>query len=68
LKLNPIIKKKIFHGKKLRSIVSAYDFNVNIELSADKKKEGFKQRLGARFVAHEKTEVHLVKSSAIVRK
>jgi hypothetical protein len=54
LKLNPIVKKKIFHGKKLRSIVSAYDFNVNIELSVKKKKEGFKQRLGVRFATHEK--------------
>ena len=36
------------------SIISAYDFNVDIELSADKKKEGFKQRLGVKLATHEK--------------
>jgi small nuclear ribonucleoprotein (snRNP)-like protein len=58
LKLNPIIKKKIFNGTKFRSIISAYDFNINIELSAnkkkDKRKERFEQRLGVRFATHEK--------------
>ena len=50
----PHYLEKIFHGKKFRSIISAYDFNGNIELSVDKKKKGFEQRLGVRFATHEK--------------